>query len=88
MKYGVNMNPAKFKYNKECSLKRSEMSFRIYEVLRNNGLNGKEFAKQINVSQQLVSQTITGNSHNKKVLKALRNIGVPEEYLFDPRNVV
>lgn len=79
------MNPAQFKYNKECSLKRSEMSFRIYEILRKNGLNGKELAKSINVSQQLVSQTITGVSHNKKVLDALREIGVPEDYLFDPR---
>lgn len=79
------MNPANFNITRECGSKRRKKSLRIYEVLREKGLNGKELAKNINVSQQLVSQTITGISHNKKVLDALREIGVPEEYLFDPR---
>lgn len=81
------MNPANFNITRQCGSKRCEKSLRIYEVLRAKGLNGKELAKKINVSQQLVSQTITGISHNERVLEALREVGVPEEYLFDPRKV-
>ena len=35
-----------------------------------------------------VLKVINGNGHSPRVLDALREIGVPEKYLFDPRLVV
>lgn len=70
---------------RQCGTQRYEMSFRIYEVLRNQGLTGVSIAEKIGISRQCVSQTINGKTHNRKVLDALREVGVPEKYLFDPR---
>lgn len=40
------MNPANFNITRQCGSKRCEKSLRIYEVLREKGLNGKELAKK------------------------------------------
>lgn len=73
---------------RQCGALRYEYSFRIYEVLRKNGLNGDKLAKQLGMSRQAVCQVINGINHSQKVLDALREIGVPEEYLFDPRKTI
>lgn len=73
---------------RQCGALRYEYSFRIYEVLRKKGLNGEKLAKQLGMSRQAVCQVINGVNHSIKVLEALREIGVPEEYLFDPRKTV
>ena len=81
------MNPANIYISRWCGAKRCEVSLRIYEVLRSKGLNGKELAERVGVTRQSVSQVINGTSHSPRVLGALRDVGVPEKYLFDPRLV-
>ena len=81
------MYTASSHHSRWCGIQRYEMSFRIYEVLRTLGLTGSIIAKQLSISRQCVSQTINGKNHNKKVLEALRRVGVPETLLFDPSKV-
>ena len=46
----------------------------------------RQFAFSIGVSAESVSATVLGKKHSPQVLDALKKIGVPEEYLFDPRS--
>ena len=61
-------------------------SLRIHEALRRNGRSAAVIAYELGVSQSAVSATILGKNHSPRVLDALRAAGVPEKYLFDPRN--
>ena len=44
-----------------------------------------ELGRRIGVTAELVSATVRGKKHSPRVLDALRDSGVPEQYLFDPR---
>ena len=57
----------------------------IRAILLTHGLTMRQFSKNIGVSAQAVSATVLGKKHCPQVLDALKNLGVPEEYLFDPR---
>lgn len=65
--------------------KRAAAKRTIQQCLDNAGVNMKEIACLAQVTPQAVSSTINGHIHSSKVLSALRKIGVPERYLFDPR---
>lgn len=60
-------------------------SMRIHEALRRNGRSAAVIAYELGISQSAVSATILGKTHSFRILDALRDAGVPEEYLFDPR---
>lgn len=62
-------------------------SMRIYEALRRNGRSAAVIAYELGISRTAVSATILGKSHSPRILDALREAGVPEKYLFDPRKV-
>ena len=62
-------------------------SMRIYEALRRNGRSAAVIAYELGVSRSAVSATILGKRHSPRILDALRDAGVPEKYLFDPRKV-
>lgn len=47
--------------------------------------NFVDVATKAGVTPQTVSATMNGFRHSPKVLAALRSLGVPERYLFDPR---
>ncbi|WP_347282595.1 helix-turn-helix domain-containing protein [Helicobacter japonicus] len=79
------MSVATINHRRWCGAMRCEVSLRIYEILRQKGLTGKDVAEQIGVSRQSVSQVINGVSHSPKILETLRLLGVPEQYLFDPQ---
>lgn len=57
----------------------------IQRCLDEAGLTITALAGQIGISHQAVSATLNGYCHSAKVLDALRNLGVPEKYLCDPR---
>ena len=56
----------------------------IQRAMDDAGLDGVGLAEKAGVTKQAVSATLNGHIHSKKVLNALRNIGVEESLLFDP----
>lgn len=65
--------------------KRARAVYRIHEALARRGLKSCELARMLGISTAAMSQTLTGKNHSRRVLDALREAGVPEKYLFDPR---
>lgn len=69
---------------RNLGIERSKVSHLIYHELRQKGYSGARLARELGCSTANVSKTITGVYHSDMVLDALRELGVPEEYLFDP----
>lgn len=65
--------------------KRAKNKRLIQQHLDEAGLNGPMIAEKAGVSRQAVSATLNGHMHSEKVLGELRNAGVPEKLLCDPR---
>lgn len=72
---------------RECGVARHKMRFRIREHLDRKGLSLAEVARRVGVTAEAVGRTVHGYNHSPKVLNALRELGVPEKYLYDPRRV-
>ncbi len=53
--------------------------------LRRRGIMQKQIAKDMKVSEVLVSTTISGKRHGGRVLKHLKEIGVPEHFLAEKK---
>jgi len=51
------------------------------------GVTQTDIARQINVSVSLVAHTINGRINNRRVLKELVRMGVPERYLALPEDL-
>lgn len=73
------------KRNLELGLARNGVRRRIQEHLDSIGTNMAGVATELGVHRSLVANTVAGASHNGRVLDKLRELGVPEHYLFDPR---
>ena len=73
---------------RECGERRRKhrAEIRAY-LLMHHRLTLSALAERIGVSVESVSGTIRGRMHSPKVLDALREKGVPEKYLFDPRKI-
>lgn len=69
-----------------CGYSRFNYRHQIRARLLEQGLNMSQFAKNIGVSPEIVSATILGKRHCPQVLDALKEYGIPEQYLFDPRD--
>lgn len=67
-------------------LERAKKRRRIQEVLDAQGMNFMGLARYAHVSHTAVYKTVSGQIHSPRVLQALRELGVPECYLFDPKN--
>lgn len=67
-------------------LSRAQAKRDIQRCLDGMGKNFADVATEAGVSPQTVSATMNGFRHSPKVLNALRSLGVPERYLFDPRH--
>ena len=65
--------------------KRAQNKRLIQMKLDEAGLDGSKIADRAGVSRQAVSATLNGHSHSPTVLEELRNAGVPEKLLCDPR---
>ncbi len=69
----------------DCGYQRFQCRHAIRAALLKRGLSMRQLAVRIGVSAEAVSSTVLGKKHCPRVLDALRDIGVPEKYLFDPR---
>jgi transcriptional regulator with XRE-family HTH domain len=69
----------------ECAQQRYKARFKIREVLDDQDITMNELGRRIGLSGQIVQRTVQGKSHSPRVLEALRQVGVPENLLFDPR---
>ncbi|MGE4264259.1 MAG: XRE family transcriptional regulator [Desulfovibrio sp.] len=69
----------------ECGLARNRVRRRIQEHLDRAGRSMADVGRELGVTRQLVAATVAGANHNARVLSKLRELGVPERYLFDPR---
>jgi len=70
----------------ECGLARNRVRRRIQEYLDRIEKSMADIGRELDVSRQLVSSTISGANHSARVLDHLRALGVPEKFLFDPRS--
>lgn len=69
---------------RRCGAARARMRYRIREALDRNGMNLKMVAALAGVSRTAVQKVVAGTTHSKDILQALREAGVPEQYLYDP----
>lgn len=65
--------------------RRADSKREIQRILDSKGKNFVDVAVVAGVTRQTVSATMNGYRHSPRVLNALRNLGVPERLLFDPR---
>lgn len=66
--------------------KRCQYRRRIQEIMDGRGISSmRGLAREIGISDVAVYRTLAGNLHSPKVLDKLREMGVPEQYLCDPR---
>ena len=73
---------------KDLGAKRYRMRRRILDHLEFQGGGGvslPEIAEHLGVTVEAVRKTLNGEAHSARILQALRDAGVPEELLFDPR---
>lgn len=70
----------------QLGYERNRMRRRIQECLDRRGMNFARLAKVLGVTHTAVYRTVSGQIHSPRVLQGLREIGVPEQYLFDPKN--
>ena len=75
----------KIRNRKDCGDNRYAARYLIRAVLDDQGLSMQDVARRIGVSGEAVTATIRGRIHSPRVLDELRALGVPEQYLFDPR---
>lgn len=68
-----------------CARSRYRARYKIREVLDAHDMSQAELARRIGVSGAVVCATIRGRKHSPRVLDALRELGVPEKYICDPR---
>lgn len=73
------------KGKRKHGIQRFANSPKIKAALVASGLTQADFAQLVGVSQQVVSATINGLKHSPPVLEKLREMGVPEKFLCDPR---
>lgn len=66
---------------------RAEVRHLIAYEMRRKGFTSSALADAIGISANSVSRVMAGAMHSPRILNAMREIGVPEEYLFDPRRV-
>lgn len=67
-----------------CGIRRFEHQYFIKAILDERGITMSELGRRLGVSVETVSATVRGKRHSPKVLDALKLIGVPSKYLFDP----
>lgn len=70
----------------QLGVERNKARRRIQECLDAHGMNFAKLANYAGLTHTAVYRTISGQMHSPRVLQALRDFGVPEQYLFDPRN--
>lgn len=70
-----------------CGIQRFACRYIIRSILDSHGVSMAELGRRIGVTSESVSATVLGKRHSPKVLDALKEMGVPAAYLFDPRTI-
>ena len=70
-----------------CGIQRFACRYIIRSILDSHNISMAELGRRIGVTSESVSATVLGKRHSPKVLDALKAMGVPEAYLFDPRTI-
>lgn len=68
--------------------KRSQVAHLLHYEMGMRGHTDSSLGRKLGCTPQNVRKTRIGENHSTLVLDALRELGVPEKYLFDPRQVV
>lgn len=68
-----------------CGLKRKNNRLLIRAALLHGGQTETSIAHKLGITPQAVCRVIAGLAHTPEILMALRQAGVPEQYLYDPR---
>ncbi len=68
-----------------CGIQRFACRYIIRSILDSHNMSMAEL-RRIGVTSESVSATVLGKRHSPKVLDALKEMGVPAAYLFDPRH--
>ena len=71
----------------ECGYRRRQARFQIRAALDAQDMTMATIARRLGVTPEAVQATVSGKNHSTRVLDALRSVGVPEKYLFDPRKM-
>ncbi|WMW66625.1 helix-turn-helix transcriptional regulator [Nitratidesulfovibrio liaohensis] len=69
---------------RRCGAARVRMRYRIREALDRNGMDLRKVAEMAGVSPAAVQKVVAGVTNSPRILQALREAGVPEQYLYDP----
>jgi hypothetical protein len=70
---------------KELGAARATIRHILGAEMMRRGYNGRRLARELGCSDGIVSDVLRGHKHSPRVLGGLRNIGVPEYLLYDPR---
>lgn len=65
---------------------RSEVAHLIMYEMKKRGYSQASLARKLGCSQANVNKAVNGQNHSAMVLDALKRIGIPGAYLFDPRD--
>lgn len=72
----------------ELGAKRCYYRKRLEDYMYRAGYRScKALADKIGLTSEAVRLTLAGQRHSPVVLDALRDLGAPEKYLFDPRKL-
>lgn len=66
---------------------RKREPWRIGEYLASVGLNQAKLARQLGITKAVVNHTVHGKINNRKVLRALIELGCPRKYLDLPADM-
>jgi len=69
--------------DRQNKLKRKSLEIQFW--LRRRGILQKQIAREVQISENVVSRTVNGHISSGRVLKHLRKMGVPEHYLAEKK---
>lgn len=72
---------------RQLGAQRAAVKHLLTHEMRLLGHTATSLARALGCSQGNVSKVLNGYHHSPLVLDALRELGVPEQYLFDPRRM-
>lgn len=70
---------------RQLGARRADVRHLIAHEMRLRGHTASSLARELGCSGVNVQKVVAGQGHSPRVLDALRALGIPEQYLFDPR---
>ena len=70
---------------KQYGMSRAKVTHLITHELRVRGWTQGRIAAELGISTSAISRVVNGAGHSAQILSKLREIGIPENLLHDPR---